>query len=183
MCSDCQGRCFFHFCALSLSLTLSLVSRSSPKAKLALAACFACHPPHHALGELAFFAVLMIKSKTLRALLEQACTGGVQATILLDLNGSMIAYSGGDVIGNQMVTAIVANLWTSFQSKEPGLVTLLFDFEKGRVAASRTSQFVLCVCGAETVPLGLLKAKAETLADYLQSPMDEVCAAQGGVVK
>ncbi len=121
----------------------------------------------------------MIKSKTLTQVLAQSLTGGVQAAILFDLNGSMLAFSGKDMISNQMVTAIVANLWSSFESKEPGLVTMLFDFEKGRIAATRSSQFVLCVYGDEAVPLGMLKSKAESLAQYLAGPLDQVCEAQG----
>jgi predicted regulator of Ras-like GTPase activity (Roadblock/LC7/MglB family) len=121
----------------------------------------------------------MIKSKTLTQVLAQACTSGVQAAILFDLNGSMLAFSGSDMVSNQMVTAIVANLWSAFESKEPGLLTMLFDFERGRVAASRTSQFVLCVYGEETVPFGMLKCKTEALAQNLTVPMDQVCEAQG----
>jgi len=85
------------------------------------------------------------------------------------------------MVQNQMVTAIVANLWTAFENKTHGLVTLIMDFDKGRVAATRSSQFVLCVYGEESVALGVLKAKAESLAQYLSGPMDQVCEAQGQI--
>jgi hypothetical protein len=52
------------------------------------------------------------------------------------------------------------------------------DFEKGRVVATRTSQFVLCVVGTMQAPLGMLKSKAIALAEYLQGPMDLVLANQ-----
>jgi hypothetical protein len=59
-------------------------------------------------------------------------------------------------------------LWTSFETKESGLETLLFDFEKGRIVASRTSQFVLCLYGGIDCPFGMLKSKAMALAEHLQ---------------
>ncbi len=88
----------------------------------------------------------------------------------------MLAFAGEDINTNQMVAAIVANLWTSFEAKEPGLETLLFDFDKGRVVATRTSQFVLCVVGTMDAPLGMVRSKALALAEYLQGPMDIVLA-------
>lgn len=36
---------------------------------------------------------------------------------------------------------------------------MLFDFDKGRIAASRSSQFVLCLYGEASVPMGMLKSK------------------------
>ncbi len=75
----------------------------------------------------------------------------------------MLAFAGEDINTNQMVAAIVANLWTSFEAKEPGLETLLMDFDKGRVVATRTSQFVLCVVGTLQAPLGMLKSKGKFL--------------------
>jgi hypothetical protein len=138
----------------------------------------------------------MIRGKTLPKLLQQALTSGVTSTMcvslflplwlfahswplsLFDAQGSMLAFAGEDINTNQMVAAIVANLWSSFESKEPGLETLLMDFEKGRVVATRTSQFVLCVVGTMQAPLGMLKSKAIALAEYLQGPMDLVLANQ-----
>ncbi len=110
----------------------------------------------------------MIRAKTLPKLLAQALSGGVSAALLFDAQGSMLAFAGEDINSNQMVSAIVANLWTSFESKESGLECLLFDFEKGRVVACRTSQFVLCLYGGLDCPFGMLKSKAMALAEYLQ---------------
>ena len=118
----------------------------------------------------------MIRGKTLPKLLQQALTGGVTSTMygrglsffccahslpgsLFDAQGSLLAFAGEDINTNQMVAAIVANLWTSFENKQAGLETLLMDFDKGRVVATRTSQFVLCVVGTMQAPLGMLKNK------------------------
>lgn len=120
----------------------------------------------------------MIKSKTLRLVLDQACTQGIECCILFNLNGSMLAFSGHDVVATQMVAAIVANLCESFESRDPGMVTMIFDFEKGRIGVTRSSQFLLCMYGAAVVPFGMLKNKVEVLGKALEGPMDEVCAAQ-----
>lgn len=115
----------------------------------------------------------MIKAKSLAKLLQQSLTGGVQATLLFDTQGSMLAFAGEDINTNQMVAAVVANLWAQMESKDPGMETMLLDFENGLIAAVKSSQFVLCMYGVN-VPFGMLKLKATALAEYLQGPMDEV---------
>ena len=52
-----------------------------------------------------------VLEKTFFLVLMSLFQGGVQAAILLDLQGSMLAFSGEDMNTNQMVSAIVANLW------------------------------------------------------------------------
>lgn len=112
----------------------------------------------------------------------------------------MLSFAGEDINTNQMVAAIVANLWSSFEDKgffssnflllflvyvwtasevsfcvEPGCETMLFDFEKGRIVATKTSEFVLCVYGIDT-PFGMLKSKATSLSEYLREPLETVMA-------
>lgn len=103
---------------------------------------------------------------------KEGLTTGIDR--LFDGQGSVLAFAGEDLSGNQMVAAVVANLWAQMEGKDPGLQTMLMDLDKGRIAATKTSQFILCVYGGVEIPFGMLKSKAIALAQYLQAPLDEV---------
>ena len=115
----------------------------------------------------------MIRAKSLAKLLQQGVTGGVTATLLFDAQGSLLGFAGEDFNSNQMVAAVVANMWTQMESKDPAMETMLLEFDKGRIAAVKTSDFVLCLYGAQ-VPVGMLKLKATALAEYLEGPLNTV---------
>lgn len=117
----------------------------------------------------------MIRAKTLARVLQQSLTGGVQAALLFDGQGSLIAFAGEDINTNQMVAAVVANLWSQMENKDAGMEAMLLDFEAGRIVAAKASQFVLCLYGVE-VPYGMLKSKAVALAEHLTGPMEQVLA-------
>ncbi|OBS64976.1 hypothetical protein A6R68_06459 [Neotoma lepida] len=90
----------------------------------------------------------MLRPKALTQVLSQANTGGVQSTLLLNNEGSLLAYSGyGDT-----------------------------DAREGRVAITRVANLLLCMYAKETVGFGMLKAKAQALVQYLEEPLTQVAA-------
>ncbi|XP_043211398.1 ragulator complex protein LAMTOR2-like [Amphibalanus amphitrite] len=101
----------------------------------------------------------------------------------MNLEGAPLAYSGG---GSEqqcdVVAAIASNIWAAGTKHgltvfDDQLALQLFDCEEGRMCVCPVTSLLLCVFGARTVPLGMLRAKAEALGGYLSGPLTEVAGA------
>lgn len=94
----------------------------------------------------------MLKAKLLPQVLQQACNNGVKASLyasselsdrtltfrsLLTQEGSIVAAGGADQSKAAMVSAIAANMWTSYEKSGGELSVLLVDCE-----VRRTIRFV-----------------------------------------
>ncbi|RWS16371.1 ragulator complex protein LAMTOR2-like isoform X1 [Dinothrombium tinctorium] len=137
----------------------------------------------------------MLKPKTLTNVLSQANTGGVQCTLLLNREGTLLAYSGYGDKDARMTAAIASSIWLSYEKygsvafNEDNLKSYIVECEaccvsngifklllsqEGNVIVIKVSNVLLCMHANKSVPLGTLKAKITTLANYLEGPLTQV---------
>ncbi|XP_062507489.1 ragulator complex protein LAMTOR2-like [Corticium candelabrum] len=124
----------------------------------------------------------MLKPRALSQLLGQANTGGVLSTMLLNSEGSLLAYSGvdGEDRDAKVTAAIASNIWSAYERagenafQNESLNFLVIDCEDGRVAVSRVANQILCIYANKSVGCGILKAKTDVLIKVLEEPLTQV---------
>eukprot|EP00009_Paramoeba_aestuarina_P008945 CAMPEP_0201508410 /NCGR_PEP_ID=MMETSP0161_2-20130828/1788_1 /ASSEMBLY_ACC=CAM_ASM_000251 /TAXON_ID=180227 /ORGANISM="Neoparamoeba aestuarina, Strain SoJaBio B1-5/56/2" /LENGTH=121 /DNA_ID=CAMNT_0047903063 /DNA_START=14 /DNA_END=379 /DNA_ORIENTATION=- len=119
----------------------------------------------------------MLKLKVLPRVLEQANTGGLKGTMLVNSEGSILASAGENVAENKTISAIAANIWNSFSKScppEDDLQFLLLECEEGSFVATRISSLLLVLYGDNSVGLGMLKIKATKMKEFLREPLSQV---------
>ena len=99
---------------------------------------------------------------------------------LLNKEGTLLAYSGYADKDARKTAAIASSIWSSYEKygsvafNEDRLKTITVNCEDGIVIVKQVANVLLCMHAAKAVPLGTLKAKVNTLCNYLEGPLNQV---------
>lgn len=119
----------------------------------------------------------MLNPQDLTQVLSQANTGGVQSTLLVNNEGSVVAFSGYGDTNVSVKAAITSSIWSAYEKNggnalnNESLDSMILECEQGRVAMAKVSSLILCVFAGKEVSLGMLKAKADAVREYLREPL------------
>ncbi|KAK9704634.1 hypothetical protein K7432_010078 [Basidiobolus ranarum] len=122
----------------------------------------------------------MLKPKVVSQVLRQATTGGVEATLLLNSEGSLLAFAANSDREAKVYAAIASNVWSTYERcgkaiyENEELKLMLIECEEGKVAITTVSNMVLCLVGQGSIEFGLLRAKANALTKHLEEPLKRV---------
>lgn len=122
----------------------------------------------------------LLKPKSLNNVLAQANTGGVKCTLLLNYEGSLLAHAGGT--NNEAITiaALASTIWKNYQRygnsalHEDRLKSAVIHSQEANLIVRNLSTVLLCICANHDVPLGMLKCKANSIAEFLEEPLDMI---------
>lgn len=120
----------------------------------------------------------LLRPKSLNNVLAQANTGGVKCTILLNYEGSLLAHAGGSNTDAITIAALASTIWKNYQRygnsalHEDELKSAVIQSQEANLIVRNLSSVLLCICASHKVPLGMLKCKANSLAQYLEEPLD-----------
>lgn len=143
----------------------------------------------------------MLCPEALKELLNQANTQGVDSTLLISRDGSVMGHSGNTTDRHAMVTAAVAsNVWGSYEKagraanltmspvksgdnlKESALHHVIMNCEEGLagVALVPGTDYIVSIFANDSCQPALLKEKLVSLITYLEEPLSKLAQDSSG---
>lgn len=95
----------------------------------------------------------------------------------------MLAYSGYGDRDARMGAAIASNIWLTYENQgkiafnEDSMQFFIMEGKTGDMIVRRVSNLLLCMLTNKEVSLGCLKNKLDTLAAFLEEPLNTVASA------
>lgn len=102
---------------------------------------------------------------------------------LFNREGTLLAYSGYGDRDARMGAAIASNIWLTYENQgkiafnEDSMQCFVIEGKSGDLIVRRVSNLLLCMLAAKGVSLGSLKNKLDTLAEFLEEPLNIVASA------
>ncbi|KAL7677774.1 hypothetical protein ACOME3_004011 [Neoechinorhynchus agilis] len=107
----------------------------------------------------------MFSQRALTATLERTNTSHIKSTILINEEGSILAYAGESENEAKLVAAIASNSWES-SSRNGGsflnqdLEFMIVGCDYGQLFMTKVNPSVLlCLCADDMAPIGIVKRK------------------------
>ncbi|GAA5796471.1 hypothetical protein HPULCUR_001843 [Helicostylum pulchrum] len=92
--------------------------------------------------------------------------------------GSLISFAADNDKDATIYSAISANIWNTYKSRDSHLKYQILHCQEGIVFVTGIGAMLLCLVGESKVDLGILKAKAEALKNHLEEPLQQVAPYQ-----
>merc|ERR1712166_275479 len=117
-----------------------------------------------------------LRPKVLNSVLREALeTAGVEMSMLMQNDGSLIAVAAEDPSKTKKIAAIVSNIWSSYDKVAiQALQCVVLENEDSRLAVMAlggNSEALVCIVAEPTLPFGLLKALVVGLVEHLKEPI------------
>lgn len=120
----------------------------------------------------------LLKPKSLNNILAKANTGGVKCTLILNHEGSLLARAGGDNHEAVSIAALASTIWKNYQRygnsalHEDKLRSAVIQSQEAKLIVRNLSSVLLCIYAEHDVPIGMLKKKVNSIAEFLEEPLD-----------
>lgn len=126
----------------------------------------------------------MLNPADLTKMLNQANTGGIHTTLLVNSQGALVAFSGHGDTAVQIKATISSNIWLAYENNrhnavsDDGMYCFLASCETGIVGVQKagSSGVLLCMFGDKNMGLGILRAKINAMATFLHAPLAKITA-------
>ena len=122
----------------------------------------------------------MLRHKILTSVLTQVLGSGTTGALLLNREGTLLAFAGYEERQACLTAALVSSVWLDNEkaarlalTQEP-LITITVVCEDGILIAKEVAGVLVAVQATAQVPLGSLKSKVSALAAFLHQPLSHV---------
>eukprot|EP00117_Sycon_ciliatum_P014598 scpid85871/ scgid14794/ Ragulator complex protein LAMTOR2; Endosomal adaptor protein p14; Late endosomal/lysosomal Mp1-interacting protein; Late endosomal/lysosomal adaptor and MAPK and MTOR activator 2; Mitogen-activated protein-binding protein-interacting protein; Roadblock domain-containing protein 3 &gt; Ragulator complex protein LAMTOR2; Late endosomal/lysosomal adaptor and MAPK and MTOR activator 2 len=119
----------------------------------------------------------MLRPRALQNVLKETVSAGVKGSMVLNEDGSLLSHCGTSEASTRITGAIASNIYTAYQRSGQAMLkgadanTILIVNDDGAIVIRRVASKLICLFADKSVPIGMLRAKADALHDCLQEPL------------
>lgn len=105
---------------------------------------------------------------------------GVEGALLLNREGTLLAFAGFDDKSACMQAALASSMWCAYERSagsalaEQQLKSYVVVCDNGTLIVRQVASVLIAIQSHSTVPLGSLKTKVNALADFLDQPLRQI---------